>query len=68
MQWADLITAIFMLGHHMTISTEITQLRSILSRKEGTSCPAGEFDVIYVDIVGLRQFKDVAKDNFQQYL
>ncbi len=67
-QWADLITSVYMLGHRITLSTEISQLTAYINQPKGSSCPLGEFDVIYVDIVGLRQFKDIAKDKFSEYL
>ena len=62
-QWSDLIACLHLLGHKIEFSTEITQLRGHLgSFRNKEPCPAKSgysFDVIYTDIVGLKQFKKI---------
>jgi len=66
-QWADVITSVYILGHSITLSTEVSHLTSIINKKPTGECPTTDFDIIYIDIVGLRQFRDIVKDNFLKY-
>lgn len=71
-QWSDLIACLHLLGHKVEFSAEIDQLRGYLNsvKKEKSACPAKEeslFDVIYIDIVGLKQFKKIVGGKLQHY-
>ena len=70
-QWSDLIASLHLLGHKMEFSTEIDQLRGHLRGVRGKeSCPTQverSFDAIYIDIVGLKQFKKVTQGRLQHY-
>uniref|UniRef100_A0A914V0S6 alpha-1,6-mannosyl-glycoprotein 6-beta-N-acetylglucosaminyltransferase n=1 Tax=Plectus sambesii TaxID=2011161 RepID=A0A914V0S6_9BILA len=62
-QWSDLITSLFILGHQLTISTEIKTFTSFAQADPAlkSSCQISNankhVDLIYTDIVGLRQMK-----------
>ena len=70
-QWSDLIASLHLLGHKMEFSTEMEQLRGYLSGVKGQGgCPTKsetEFDVIFIDIVGLKQFKKIVRGKLQHY-
>ncbi|XP_072880712.1 alpha-1,6-mannosylglycoprotein 6-beta-N-acetylglucosaminyltransferase A-like isoform X2 [Hemitrygon akajei] len=71
-QWGDLITSVYLLGHNITISTSIDQLKRHLSILTGNKdgCPIrGEklLDLIYIDIVGLKQLNSVLGTSFTHY-
>ena len=70
-QWSDLIACLYLLGHRLEFSTEMDQLRGYLDTTRGIGgCPTKsetEFDVIYIDIVGLKQFKKIVKGRLQHY-
>lgn len=70
-QWSDLIASLHLLGHSVDFSTELNQLRGFLDTGKVTSwCPVGselQYDVIYIDIVGLKQFKKLVKNKLQHY-
>ena len=74
-QWSDLIATLHILGHRISFSTEHTQLKHMLpppptkDSKVG-GCPTGverRYDVIFTDIVGLKQFKQAVKNQLQHY-
>ncbi|CAM9529486.1 alpha-1,6-mannosylglycoprotein 6-beta-N-acetylglucosaminyltransferase A [Lethenteron reissneri] len=61
-QWGDVISALYLLGHHIKLSVSVSELREVMKRVAGvkSGCPVkGEkvVDLIYIDIVGLTQFK-----------
>lgn len=70
-QWSDLIASLYLLGHKLEFSTEIGQLRGYLDiRKETGGCPTRSetnFDTVYIDIVGLKQFKRIVGARLQHY-
>ena len=70
-QWSDLIATLHLLGHTLEFSTELSQLRSFVdTRVDKGGCPTRSellYDVIYIDIVGLRQFKKMVKNRIQHY-
>ncbi len=70
-QWSDLLASVYLLGHELELATEYDQLRNILKVATGFgSCPKKvgvNYDVIYIDIVGLRQFKQLAKGSFAHF-
>ena len=70
-QWSDLIASLHLLGHSVDFSTEIKQLEKFLVVKKGIGgCPTKSetrYDVIYIDIVGLKQFKKLVGSRLQHY-
>ena len=72
-QWSDLITTLYLLGHDIELSTELNQLRTVLSKNTafGSPCPprlGNKYDVIYTDIVGLNQFRKTTKGGLMHYM
>jgi len=55
-QWSDLITALYALGHNITISAEQPSMKKILNATADKSCGRRlrqkEFDLIFTDYVG----------------
>ncbi|XP_051873036.1 alpha-1,6-mannosylglycoprotein 6-beta-N-acetylglucosaminyltransferase A-like isoform X2 [Pristis pectinata] len=71
-QWSDLIASVYLLGHSIIISTSVDELKRHLSVLTGNKdgCPIrGEklLDLIYVDIVGLKQLNSVLGASFTHY-
>ena len=70
-QWSDLIASLYLLGHRIEFSTEITQLSQYLLVSKGRGgCPTTSetrYQVIFVDIVGLKQFKRKVGARLQHY-
>uniref|UniRef100_A0A4W3K722 alpha-1,6-mannosyl-glycoprotein 6-beta-N-acetylglucosaminyltransferase n=1 Tax=Callorhinchus milii TaxID=7868 RepID=A0A4W3K722_CALMI len=71
-QWSDLIASVYLLGHSMTLSTSVMELKSHLSTLTGNTagCPIrGEklLDLIYIDIVGLKQLNSILGASFTHY-
>ncbi|XP_064646292.1 alpha-1,6-mannosylglycoprotein 6-beta-N-acetylglucosaminyltransferase A-like isoform X2 [Lineus longissimus] len=65
-QWSDVITCLYILGHDLTITHEIDQLTPYIRRhSQGFSnCPPrpwNRIDLIYTDILGLRQLRRIAR-------
>uniref|UniRef100_A0A3P9JUF7 alpha-1,6-mannosyl-glycoprotein 6-beta-N-acetylglucosaminyltransferase n=1 Tax=Oryzias latipes TaxID=8090 RepID=A0A3P9JUF7_ORYLA len=60
-QWADIVTALHVLGHNVKISVSLKELHGFLGVPPGRgSCPltgALPFDLIYTDYHGLQQMK-----------
>nr|XP_057935002.1 alpha-1,6-mannosylglycoprotein 6-beta-N-acetylglucosaminyltransferase B-like isoform X2 [Doryrhamphus excisus] len=60
-QWADILTALHVLGHNLKISMSVKELQSFLGVPPGRgSCPLTgplPFDLIYTDYHGLQQMK-----------
>uniref|UniRef100_A0AC34R8H9 Alpha-1,6-mannosyl-glycoprotein 6-beta-N-acetylglucosaminyltransferase n=2 Tax=Panagrolaimus sp. JU765 TaxID=591449 RepID=A0AC34R8H9_9BILA len=68
-QWADLITSIYLLGHDMTISTEFKHfkdeaMKPYLSTNACPNKPGSSIDLIFTDIMGLRKMKKNMKNFF----
>ncbi|XP_060774627.1 alpha-1,6-mannosylglycoprotein 6-beta-N-acetylglucosaminyltransferase B-like [Neoarius graeffei] len=60
-QWADILTALYILGHNLKISVSVKELQGFLGVPPGRgSCPLTgplPFDLIYTDYHGLQQMK-----------
>ncbi|XP_076871967.1 alpha-1,6-mannosylglycoprotein 6-beta-N-acetylglucosaminyltransferase B-like [Brachyhypopomus gauderio] len=60
-QWADILTALYVLGHNLRISISVKELQGFLGVPPGRgSCPLTgplPFDLIYTDYHGLQQMK-----------
>ncbi|CAH8459593.1 unnamed protein product [Schistosoma turkestanicum] len=56
-QWTDLIGALYILGHTLTITYEASKARLLLSNSDSIPCKVKttEYDLIYTDIPGFRQ-------------
>lgn len=71
-QWSDLISAVHALGHELVFSTEVKQIKTHFgSLKKAELCPTDtekQFDVIFTDIVGVRQFKSASRIQHYQCL
>ncbi|XP_042558795.1 alpha-1,6-mannosylglycoprotein 6-beta-N-acetylglucosaminyltransferase A [Clupea harengus] len=71
-QWSDLITTLYLLGHDVRISASLAELKEIMKRVMGnkSSCPTqGDkvVELIYIDIVGLTQFKKTLGPSWVHY-
>lgn len=74
-QWSDLIATLHILGHRISFSTEISKLRQMLPPPPSKvsklgGCPTGlerRYDAIFIDIVGLKQFRTAVKNQLQHY-
>ncbi|CAK8689578.1 unnamed protein product [Clavelina lepadiformis] len=71
-QWADIISSLFVLGHDITLTISKEDLSNIvmpnLRSIKSSNCPLRNdqklFDVIFTDIYGLKMFKKVTPDKF----
>ncbi|XP_071822891.1 alpha-1,6-mannosylglycoprotein 6-beta-N-acetylglucosaminyltransferase A-like isoform X2 [Apostichopus japonicus] len=71
-QWADIITSLFILGHDISLSYSTHRLTNLLRSKgiAKSSCPTDSnmpFDVVYIDIVGLKQMRKSTGGVFNQF-
>lgn len=70
-QWSDLIASLHLLGHHVDFSTQVDQMKGYLQVTKGIGgCPTSsetKYEAIYIDIVGLKQFKKVVGARLQHY-
>uniref|UniRef100_A0A3Q0SRS4 alpha-1,6-mannosyl-glycoprotein 6-beta-N-acetylglucosaminyltransferase n=1 Tax=Amphilophus citrinellus TaxID=61819 RepID=A0A3Q0SRS4_AMPCI len=71
-QWSDLITTLYLLGHNIRISASLNELKEIMRKVMGnkSSCPTqGDkvVELIYIDIVGLTQFKKTLGPSWVHY-
>ncbi|ROL40909.1 Alpha-1,6-mannosylglycoprotein 6-beta-N-acetylglucosaminyltransferase A [Anabarilius grahami] len=71
-QWSDLITTLYLLGHDVRISASLAELKEIMKKVMGnkSSCPTkGDkiVELIYIDIVGLAQFKKTLGPSWVHY-
>ncbi|XP_030627818.1 alpha-1,6-mannosylglycoprotein 6-beta-N-acetylglucosaminyltransferase A [Chanos chanos] len=71
-QWSDLITTLYLLGHDIRISASLAELKEIMRKVMGnkSSCPTqGDkvVELIYIDIVGLAQFKKTLGPSWVHY-
>ncbi|OCT60972.1 hypothetical protein XELAEV_18046998mg [Xenopus laevis] len=71
-QWSDLITSLYLLGHDVRISASIAELKEIMKKVVGnrSGCPTQGDKVvalIYIDIVGLSQFKKTLGPSWVHY-
>ncbi|XP_070694569.1 alpha-1,6-mannosylglycoprotein 6-beta-N-acetylglucosaminyltransferase A-like [Pempheris klunzingeri] len=69
-QWGDLISTLYILGHHLHLSASIPDLKLFLEVKMG-SCPPRhskvEANLIYTDIIGFRQIQTVLQSSWIKY-
>ena len=70
-QWSDLIASLYLLGHNIDFSSEVDQLKGYLqTAKVVDGCPTGSerrYDAIFIDIVGLKQFKRAVGSRLHHY-
>uniref|UniRef100_H3ANT0 alpha-1,6-mannosyl-glycoprotein 6-beta-N-acetylglucosaminyltransferase n=1 Tax=Latimeria chalumnae TaxID=7897 RepID=H3ANT0_LATCH len=70
-QWADILSSLYVLGHSLKISVSLKELQSFLGVPPGRgSCPltgALPFDIIYTDYHGLQQMKQHMGLSFKKY-
>ncbi|XP_035813863.2 alpha-1,6-mannosylglycoprotein 6-beta-N-acetylglucosaminyltransferase A-like isoform X3 [Amphiprion ocellaris] len=69
-QWSDLIATLYILGHHLHLSASIPALKAFLQGNTN-GCPPQhskvEPNLIYTDIVGLRQIQEVIGSSWIKY-
>lgn len=71
-QWSDLITTLYVLGHDLTITSESDQLANIIAQFPSANSPCQSrkelpVQIIYTDIVGLKQFKKHVKNGYGKF-
>jgi len=70
-QWSDLIASLYLLGHKLDFSTEVDQMKGYLEVTRGVGgCPTASetrYQAIYIDIVGLKQFRKAVGSRLQHY-
>ncbi|KAF4797321.1 Alpha-1,6-mannosylglycoprotein 6-beta-N-acetylglucosaminyltransferase B [Turdus rufiventris] len=70
-QWADILAALFMLGHNLRVTVSLKELQSHLGVPPGRgNCPLTSplpFDLIYTDYHGLQQMKQHMGLSFKKY-
>ncbi|XP_062875059.1 alpha-1,6-mannosylglycoprotein 6-beta-N-acetylglucosaminyltransferase B isoform X1 [Trichomycterus rosablanca] len=70
-QWADILTALHVLGHDLKISVSVKELQGFLGVPPGRgSCPLRgplPFDLIYTDYHGLQQMKQHMGLSFKKH-
>ncbi|XP_040291758.1 alpha-1,6-mannosylglycoprotein 6-beta-N-acetylglucosaminyltransferase B [Bufo bufo] len=70
-QWADVLAALYVLGHSLKITVSVKELQSYLGVPPGRgNCPLTEplsFDLIYTDYHGMQQMKQHMGLSFRKY-
>ncbi|KAM8946231.1 alpha-1,6-mannosylglycoprotein 6-beta-N-acetylglucosaminyltransferase B [Pelodytes ibericus] len=70
-QWADILAALYVLGHSLKITVSVKELQSYLGVPPGRgNCPLTEplpFDLIYTDYHGMQQMKQHMGLSFRRY-
>ncbi|XP_053903535.1 alpha-1,6-mannosylglycoprotein 6-beta-N-acetylglucosaminyltransferase B [Malaclemys terrapin pileata] len=70
-QWADILAALFILGHNLKVTVSLKELQSNLGVPPGRgNCPLTvplPFDLIYTDYHGLQQMKQHMGLSFKKY-
>ncbi|XP_006135809.1 alpha-1,6-mannosylglycoprotein 6-beta-N-acetylglucosaminyltransferase B [Pelodiscus sinensis] len=70
-QWADILAALFILGHSLKVTVSLKELQSNLGVPPGRgNCPLTvplPFDLIYTDYHGLQQMKQHMGLSFKKY-
>ncbi|XP_053309926.1 alpha-1,6-mannosylglycoprotein 6-beta-N-acetylglucosaminyltransferase B [Spea bombifrons] len=70
-QWADILAALYVLGHSLKITVSVKDLQSYLGVPPGRgNCPLTEplpFDLIYTDYHGMQQMKQHMGLSFRKY-
>ncbi|XP_069389486.1 alpha-1,6-mannosylglycoprotein 6-beta-N-acetylglucosaminyltransferase A-like isoform X2 [Paralichthys olivaceus] len=69
-QWSDLIATLHILGHHLHLSASIPDLKNFLGINTG-GCHSRQSkitaELIYTDIIGLKQFQNVLQKSWIKY-
>ncbi|XP_054471699.1 alpha-1,6-mannosylglycoprotein 6-beta-N-acetylglucosaminyltransferase A-like [Anoplopoma fimbria] len=69
-QWSDLISTLYILGHHLNLTVTIPDLKLFLGAQIG-GCPTPhlhvEANLIYTDIIGFKQIKTVLQASWIKY-
>ncbi|XP_078119403.1 alpha-1,6-mannosylglycoprotein 6-beta-N-acetylglucosaminyltransferase A-like [Sander vitreus] len=69
-QWSDLISTLHILGHHLHLTASIPDLKHFLGIKTG-GCPTHhkkvEANLIYTDVIGLRQIQAILQASWIKY-
>ncbi|XP_074514289.1 alpha-1,6-mannosylglycoprotein 6-beta-N-acetylglucosaminyltransferase A-like [Sebastes fasciatus] len=69
-QWSDLISTLYILGHDLHLSASLPDLKQFLGLPTG-SCPTRhsnvEADLIYTDIIGLKQIQTALGASWIEY-
>uniref|UniRef100_H2YVK9 alpha-1,6-mannosyl-glycoprotein 6-beta-N-acetylglucosaminyltransferase n=1 Tax=Ciona savignyi TaxID=51511 RepID=H2YVK9_CIOSA len=68
-QWSDLISALYVLGHEIKVTNSVEQLTELFTpflSSASSNCPiqAKPYDILYTDISGLKFLKHVAGNKF----
>ncbi|XP_018090875.1 alpha-1,6-mannosylglycoprotein 6-beta-N-acetylglucosaminyltransferase B isoform X2 [Xenopus laevis] len=70
-QWADILAALYILGHNLKITVAVKDLQSYLGVPPGRgNCPLTDplpFDLIYTDYHGMQQMKQHMGLSFRKY-
>ncbi|GFO13088.1 alpha-1,6-mannosylglycoprotein 6-beta-n-acetylglucosaminyltransferase a [Plakobranchus ocellatus] len=71
-QWSDLISTLYILGHELTITSEVEQLVEILNHVPAAKTPCQSrkelpVQLIYTDIMGLIQFRKRLKAGYAKF-
>ncbi|BFZ22058.1 hypothetical protein BsWGS_25097 [Bradybaena similaris] len=71
-QWSDLISTLYILGHELTVTSEVEQLVEILNHVPAAKTPCQSrkelpVHLIYTDIMGLIQFKKRLKAGYAKF-
>ncbi|CAG5119179.1 unnamed protein product [Candidula unifasciata] len=71
-QWSDLISTLYILGHEITVTSEVEQLVEILNHVPAAKTPCQSrkelpVHLIYTDIMGLIQFKKRLKAGYAKF-
>lgn len=71
-QWSDLISTLYILGHDIEVTSEMDQLGRILAKLPSANSPCQSrsdlpVQIIYTDIVGLGQFKKQVKNGYAKF-
>ncbi|KAK5861397.1 hypothetical protein PBY51_022797 [Eleginops maclovinus] len=67
-QWSDLISTFHILGHNVTLTASIPDLKDYFWIEKG-GCPAfySNPNLIYTDIIGLKQIKNILNGSWFKY-
>ncbi|KAK3726433.1 hypothetical protein QZH41_014937 [Actinostola sp. cb2023] len=70
-QWSDLITALFVLGHKIIICTRKEEVKNHLNMPKSRGCASksrpDEYDIVFTDYVGITFLRKELGPNFSQY-
>uniref|UniRef100_H3AJR5 alpha-1,6-mannosyl-glycoprotein 6-beta-N-acetylglucosaminyltransferase n=1 Tax=Latimeria chalumnae TaxID=7897 RepID=H3AJR5_LATCH len=70
-QWADIITSIYLLGHRVKVIYSLAELQSLIGAPPGKgSCPLRAplpYDLVYTDYHGLAQLHGLTRVSFEEY-